>query len=60
MPSKITSAINILVVNISLWKDPQDRIGRLQVAQEIVDASKNVGFVPRQPFPAKTCTRCSV
>ncbi|ODM22704.1 hypothetical protein SI65_00293 [Aspergillus cristatus] len=45
MPSKITSAMNIPVVDFSPWKDPQDRIGRLRVAQEIVDAFKNVGFV---------------
>lgn len=40
MPSKITSAMNIPVVDFSPWKDPQDRTGHPQVAQEIVDTFK--------------------
>lgn len=37
--------MKIPVVDFSPWKDPQDRTGRLRVAQEIVDTFKNVGFV---------------
>lgn len=37
--------MNIPVADFSPWTDPQDKAGRLRVAQEIVDAFKNVGFV---------------
>lgn len=47
MPSK-TSTMNIPIVDFSPWSgddSTQDKEGRLQAAQEIVNAFKTVGFV---------------
>ena len=43
--SKSTSIMDIPIVDFSSWNDPQDKGGRLRVAQETVNACKNVGFV---------------
>lgn len=40
-----TSPFKIPVVDFSSWNDSKDKEARLRVAQEIVDASKKVGFV---------------
>ncbi|KAL2012914.1 hypothetical protein VTN00DRAFT_439 [Thermoascus crustaceus] len=40
-----TSPFKIPVVDFSAWNDSKDKEARLRVAQEIVDATKKVGFV---------------
>lgn len=41
----MASAVSIPVVDVSAWKDGSDNEARMQVAKEIVEASKQIGFV---------------
>jgi isopenicillin N synthase-like dioxygenase len=49
MPTKITngdvSTLQIPVVDFSAWKNASDQNARVKVAKQIVDASREVGFV---------------